>query len=97
VVGPDAHCTIVETYSGAGSYFTNAVTEIVAGSGSVVDHYKVQLESPAAFHVGVMFASLAAAPISPPPASRSAAPWSATKSAPFFRKARTPRSMASTW
>ena len=58
VVGPDAHCTIVETYSGTGSYFTNAVTEIVAGSGSVVDHYKVQLESPAAYHVGVMFASL---------------------------------------
>ena len=55
---PDAHCTIVETYSGTGSYFTNAVTEIVAGSGSVVDHYKVQLESPSAFHVGVMFASL---------------------------------------
>jgi Fe-S cluster assembly protein SufD len=58
VVGPDAHCTIVETYSGAGAYFTNAVTEIVAGSGSVVDHYKVQLESSSAFHVGVMFASL---------------------------------------
>jgi Fe-S cluster assembly protein SufD len=58
VVGPDAHCTIVETYSGTGSYFTNAVTEIVAGSGSVVDHYKVQLESSSAFHVGVMFASL---------------------------------------
>jgi Fe-S cluster assembly protein SufD len=58
VVGPDAHCTIVETYSGAGAYFTNAVTEIVAGSGSVIDHYKVQLESPSAFHVGVMFASL---------------------------------------
>ncbi|MGA2268235.1 MAG: Fe-S cluster assembly protein SufD [Bryobacteraceae bacterium] len=58
VVGADAQCSIVETYSGAGSYFTNAVTEIVAGSGSVVDHYKVQLESPAAFHVGAMFASL---------------------------------------
>ena len=58
MVGPDAHCTIVETYSGTGAYFTNAVTEIVAGSGSVVDHYKVQLESPSAFHVGVMFASL---------------------------------------
>jgi Fe-S cluster assembly protein SufD len=58
VVAPDAHCTIVETYSGTGSYFTNAVTEIVAGSGSVVDHYKVQLESSSAFHVGVMFASL---------------------------------------
>jgi Fe-S cluster assembly protein SufD len=58
VVAPDAHCTIVETYSGTGSYFTNAVTEIVAGSGSVVDHYKVQLESSSAFHIGVMFASL---------------------------------------
>ena len=58
VVGPDAHCTIVETYSGTGAYFTNAVTEIVAGSGSVVDHYKVQLESSSAFHVGVMCASL---------------------------------------
>ena len=58
VVGPDAHCTIVETYSGTGSYFTNAVTEIVAGSGSVIDHYKVQLESTSAFHVGVLFASL---------------------------------------
>src|ERR1035437_966222 len=46
VVGPDAHCTVVETYSGTGAYFTNAVTEIVAGSGSVIDHYKVQLESP---------------------------------------------------
>ena len=31
VVGADAHCTIVESYSGTGSYFTNAVTEIVAG------------------------------------------------------------------
>ena len=30
VVGPEAQCTIVEIYVGAGSYFTNAVTEIVA-------------------------------------------------------------------
>ena len=31
VVGADAHCTIVESYSGTGTYFTNAVTEIVVG------------------------------------------------------------------
>ena len=44
VVGADAHCTIVESYSGTGRYFTNAVTEIVAGDRAVVDHYKVQRE-----------------------------------------------------
>jgi Fe-S cluster assembly protein SufD len=51
VVGADAHCKIVESYAGAGSYFTNAVTEIVAGAGAVVDHYKVQREDVAAFHI----------------------------------------------
>lgn len=45
--------SIVETYVGFGNapYFTNAVTEIVAGEGSVVDHYKLVLENEAAFHV----------------------------------------------
>ena len=41
-----------------GHYFTNAVTEIVAGDGAVIDHYKVQLESPEAFHVATMQVSL---------------------------------------
>ncbi len=54
VVGPNAQCTIVETYKGSGQYFTNAVTEIVAGENSIVDHYKVQLESPEAFHIATM-------------------------------------------
>jgi Fe-S cluster assembly protein SufD len=58
VVGADAHCTIVESYSGTGRYFTNAVTEIVAGDRSVVDHYKVQREDPAAFHVATLQAQL---------------------------------------
>jgi Fe-S cluster assembly protein SufD len=58
VVEADAQCTIVETYKGTGKYFTNAVTEIVAGAGAVVDHYKVQLESPDAFHIATMEASL---------------------------------------
>jgi Fe-S cluster assembly scaffold protein SufB len=58
VVGADAHCTIVESYSGTGRYFTNAVTEIVAGDRSVVDHYKVQREDTAAFHVATLQAQL---------------------------------------
>jgi Fe-S cluster assembly protein SufD len=58
LVGADAHCTIIEKYTGRGSYFTNAVTEIVAGDGAVVDHYKVQLESEAAYHVATLHATL---------------------------------------
>ncbi|HEV3331109.1 MAG TPA: Fe-S cluster assembly protein SufD [Bryobacteraceae bacterium] len=58
VVGTNAHCTIVETYKGTGSYFTNAVTEIVAGEGAVVDHYKVQEESREAFHIATMQVTL---------------------------------------
>jgi Fe-S cluster assembly protein SufD len=58
VVGAAAQCSIVETYKGRGSYFTNAVTEIVAGEGAVVDHYKVQQESRDAYHVGSHWISL---------------------------------------
>jgi Fe-S cluster assembly protein SufD len=57
-VGANAQCTIIETFQGAGIYFTNAVTEIVAGQGSVVDHYKVQQESRRAYHVATMQATL---------------------------------------
>ncbi len=58
VVAPGAQCTIVETYKGEGHYFTNAVTEIVAGDGAVVDHYKIERESPEAFHVATMQVAL---------------------------------------
>jgi Fe-S cluster assembly protein SufD len=54
VAGRNAQVTIVETYAGSGRYFTNAVTEIVAGDGAVVDHYKVECESREAFHVGTV-------------------------------------------
>jgi Fe-S cluster assembly protein SufD len=56
--GADAHITIVETFAGSGAYFTNAVTEIVAGQGAVVDHYKVQRESLDAYHVAALEARL---------------------------------------
>jgi Fe-S cluster assembly protein SufD len=55
VVGANAEVAIVETYVGSGSYFTNAVTEIVAGENAIVDHYRLQCESAEAFHVGNVF------------------------------------------
>jgi Fe-S cluster assembly protein SufD len=58
LVGANAQCTIVETFKGSGAYFTNAVTEIVVGEGAVVDHYKVQQESPQAYHVATLAASI---------------------------------------
>ncbi|HWS73369.1 MAG TPA: Fe-S cluster assembly protein SufD, partial [Thermoanaerobaculia bacterium] len=54
VAGRNAQVTIVESYVGNGSYFTNAVTELVAADGAVVDHYKVVTESDHAFHVGTL-------------------------------------------
>jgi Fe-S cluster assembly protein SufD len=58
LVGAQAQCTIVEKYRGSGRYFTNAVTEIVASEGAVVDHYKVTMESPEAFHIATLQAQL---------------------------------------
>src|SRR5262245_41130402 len=44
IVGDNSQASIIEDYLslGQGVYFTNAVTEIVAGDNSVVDHYKLQ-------------------------------------------------------
>jgi Fe-S cluster assembly protein SufD len=51
VADESSQTTIVETYAGEGAYFTSPVTELFAGPGAVVDHYKVQRESLAAFHM----------------------------------------------
>jgi Fe-S cluster assembly protein SufD len=51
VAAENSQTTIVETYAGEGGYFTAPVTELVAGPGAVIDHYKVQRESLGAFHV----------------------------------------------
>jgi Fe-S cluster assembly protein SufD len=56
--GADAHLTVVESFVGTGAYFTNAVTEIAAGQGAVVDHYKVQCESLDAYHIAALGARL---------------------------------------
>ena len=55
VVGSNSQVAIVESYVGSGVYFTNAVTEIVAGDGAVVDHYRLECESSDAYHVGNVF------------------------------------------
>jgi len=56
VAGANCQVKIVESYVCPGDdvYFTNSVTEVVAGAGADIDHYKVQLESRHAFHIGTM-------------------------------------------
>jgi Fe-S cluster assembly protein SufD len=51
-----AQATLVEIYLGGGksTYFTNAVTEIIAGPGAVIDHYQLQQESGNATHLRSM-------------------------------------------
>ena len=56
VAGDRSQARIVETYVSAPGvkHFSNAVTEVVAGEGAVIDHYKVQEESVEAFHIASM-------------------------------------------
>jgi len=63
VLQDGAVATVVETYVGSTghTYLTNAVTEVVLGKDSVLDHIKVQRESPTAYHVGRMSIRQAAA------------------------------------
>lgn len=53
-VARNAQVSIVETYEGRGAYFTNTVTELIAGEGAVIDHTTVVCESGTAFHVGTL-------------------------------------------
>ena len=54
IVGAGSQVRIVERYTGRGAYFTNAVTEIVVGENSIVEHVKLQEESLDAFHVATI-------------------------------------------
>jgi Fe-S cluster assembly protein SufD len=56
VAGRGSQTQIVESYAGVpgAAYFANAVTQIVVEDGAGLEHYKVQRESEAAFHVGFM-------------------------------------------
>ncbi len=56
----DTRAAIVESYVGfeSDTYFTNAVTEIVVGARSEIDHCKLQRESDSAYHVTTVHARI---------------------------------------
>jgi len=56
VAGPGSRATVVETYAGiaGGPTLTNAVTEAVLGEGASLEHYRVQDESPRAWHFDLL-------------------------------------------
>jgi Fe-S cluster assembly protein SufD len=54
VIGRNAQLSIAETYAGNGRCFTNVVSELFAGEGSVVDHTKFETESPDGIHIGTL-------------------------------------------
>ncbi|MGH8354307.1 MAG: Fe-S cluster assembly protein SufD [Pseudomonas sp.] len=56
LVGAGSRATLVESHAGtlAGVYLSNAVTEIVLEAGATLEHYKLQNESTAAFHVALL-------------------------------------------
>jgi Fe-S cluster assembly protein SufD len=60
LAGDDSQAMIIESYVGLNNalYFTNVVTEIVAGDNAVVAHYKLQRESEEAFHISTVQVSL---------------------------------------
>jgi len=56
IAGRESQATLIEGYLGVEEelYFTNAVTEIVAGENAVLEYGKFQQESRAAFHVATV-------------------------------------------
>ena len=56
IAGLRSQSSIIETWAGADGavYLTNAVTEAVIEDGAVLDHYAVQREGAAAFHVSTL-------------------------------------------
>ena len=60
VAGRDSRLDIIESYAATreAAYFTDAVVEVFVGEGAGVTHYKVQDESPRAFHVAATRAEL---------------------------------------
>jgi Fe-S cluster assembly protein SufD len=59
--GRDSEAHVVESYGGPKGelYFANAVTEIRLEDGAILDHVKLQRESPQAFHVASLAVSQA--------------------------------------
>ncbi|MDP3817030.1 Fe-S cluster assembly protein SufD [Pseudomonas sp.] len=60
-MGAGSRATIVESHLGSAGevYLSNAVTEVVLEAGAALEHYKLQNESTAAFHVALLSVRLA--------------------------------------
>jgi Fe-S cluster assembly protein SufD len=58
-LGEGAAATLIETYAGRGSYWTNAVTTVRLGARAALRHAKLQDESLAAVHLAQIRATLA--------------------------------------
>ena len=56
LAGLDSQASVIESHFGLGgeTYWTNAVTEIVAEPNARLDHYKLQQEAPQAFHTSFL-------------------------------------------
>ena len=56
LMGAGSRATLVESHVGSGSevYLSNAVSELVLEADAVLEHYRVQNESAAAFHVALL-------------------------------------------
>ena len=58
LVGAGAQASFIEMHVGyhkaTGPYFTNAVTEVIAGENAVVDYTRVQREADHGYHVGIL-------------------------------------------
>ncbi|MBW3636274.1 MAG: Fe-S cluster assembly protein SufD, partial [Armatimonadetes bacterium] len=56
LAGDNSSVTLIETYASTdeGVYFTNAITEVIAGKNARVEHIKNQIESPKAFHIATL-------------------------------------------
>ncbi len=52
-----AKATLVERYVGeqSGAYFTNGLGEVVVNTGAQLEHYRLQEESPGAYHISTLF------------------------------------------
>jgi Fe-S cluster assembly protein SufD len=60
IAGANSRATVIESYIATDNtaYFTNAVTEIVAGENAALEHVKFQDEAAAAFHLSTIAAQL---------------------------------------
>jgi len=56
VAGDRAQATVIESYASLGDsgHFTNAITEVVVGNGTALEHLRLQGESDQAFHVATV-------------------------------------------